>query len=139
MSDWSEKRSEAARIHEQRLQARKDAEHSQAEELLRSFMPAVRNSAVAPQPLRVQGYGGRGSARTGLRGWYLRIDRTAAVSTNGDFYILTAPLSVADRLRGVTPSPSRPPLVLGAGGKDGDSIDLVDAFERVLPGWRDAR
>jgi hypothetical protein len=50
--------------------------------------------------------------------------------------VLTAPLSVLDRLRGVQLTPTPPPLVIGAGGKDGDSIELVAALERLLPGWR---
>ncbi len=136
-SDWAAHRTEAARIQHERLRARQDAEHQRAEALLEQFMNAIARKPVPAQPLRVRGYGGNFSARTNLHGWYLRIDRTAGVSTQGDFYILTAPLSVLDRVRGVHPEPSRPPMVLGAGGKDGDSIDLVDALERVLPGWRE--
>ncbi len=52
--------------------------------------------------------------------------------------MLTAPLTLLDRVRGARVEPQRPPMILGAGGKDGSSIDLVDALERVLPGWRDA-
>jgi hypothetical protein len=36
----------------------------------------------------------------------------------------------------VTPAPSDPPLVLGKGGRDGESIDLADALARVLSGDR---
>jgi hypothetical protein len=32
----------------------------------------------------------------------------------------------------VRPEPSDPPLVLGAGGKDGESLDLDVAIARVL-------
>jgi hypothetical protein len=31
----------------------------------------------------------------------------------------------------VVPEPSDPPLVLGAGGKDGESVDLREALDRV--------
>ena len=58
------------------------------------------------------------------------------MSTEGDFYILTAPLGLRERLRGIRLTPSPPPMVLGAGGRDGDSIDLPDALDRLLPGWR---
>jgi hypothetical protein len=132
--DWARQRTEAAREHAARLAARQDAEHVRAEAMLAEFVTAARAAELPADPLQVKGYGGRGTARTTLRGWYLRQDRTVAVSTDGDFYVLTAPLSVLDRLRGVRPAASRPPLVLGAGGKDGDSIDLADALARLLPG-----
>lgn len=134
--DWAAERTEAARIHAERLQARRDAEHDRAEALLREFAAAAAREHLVPQPLRVLGYGGRGSARTGVQGWYLRTDRTSGMDTEGNFYVLTAPLSPLDRLRGVRPSPTRPPLVLGAGGKDGEALDLTIALERLLPGWR---
>ena len=137
--DWSRQRTEAARLQAERLRARQDAEHARAAALLHDFARAAERTGLPAEPLRVRGYGGRSEARTPLRGWYLRLNRTVAVSTEGDFYVLTAPLSPLDRLRGVRPEPQPPPLILGAGGKDGDSIDLAEALERVLPGWRDAR
>ncbi|PZR52944.1 hypothetical protein DNL40_09840 [Xylanimonas oleitrophica] len=137
MDDWAAQRTEAARVQARLLQARQDAEHERAEALLRAFVPVALRHGPAPEPLQVRGYGGRGTARTALRGWYLRHDRTAGLCVDGHFYVLTAPLGLLDRLRGVRPAPARPPLTLGAGGKDGDSIDLADALERLLPGWRD--
>jgi hypothetical protein len=132
---WARQRAEAVRLQGERLQARQDAEHSRAEALLREFVAAARAAGLVPVPLRVQGYGGRGTARTPLQGWYLRVDRTAGVSADGDFLVLTAPVGLLDRVRGIRPEPRRPPLLLGAGGKDGDSISLTDALERLLPGW----
>jgi len=134
--DWAAQRTEAARVQAERLRARQDAEHAEAEALLRDFVRAAADAGLEPGPLQVQGYGGRGTARTSLRGWYLRHDRTAAVATDGAFYVLTAPLTLVDRVRGARVEPQRPPLVLGAGGKDGSSIELVAALERLLPGWR---
>jgi hypothetical protein len=134
--DWVAQRTEAARVQAERLRARQDAVHQQAEALLREFLPVVQAHGPAPEPLRVRGYGGRGEARTRLRGWYLRFDRTAALGADGNFYMLIAPLSALDRLRGVHPEPARPPMVLGEGGKDGESVELPVALERVLPGWR---
>ncbi|WP_089775466.1 hypothetical protein [Ruania alba] len=135
--DWARQRREAAAEHERRLANRKASESSRAQRLLEEFADAAGRAGLAPQALEVKGYGGRGKARTPLRGWYLRNDGTAAVGTDGAFYVLTAPLSPWERLRGVTPTPKDPPLVLGAGGKDGESIDLPVALERLLPGWRD--
>ncbi|WP_125776003.1 hypothetical protein [Antribacter gilvus] len=137
--DWATQRGEAVRVQAERLHARQDAEHARASALLQQFVAAAVAAGLAPEELQVRGYGGRGVARTPLRGWYLRVDRTAGVSTDGDFYVLTAPLSLLDRVRGVRPLPKKPPMILGAGGKDGDSVELVDALERLLPGWRSRR
>lgn len=134
--EWSRQRAEAVRVQAERLEARQDAEHTRAEAMLREFVAAARTAGLAPEDLQVQGYGGRGTARTGLKGWYLRVDRSAGVSTDGDFYVLTAPIGLLDRLRGVRPETRRPPLVLGAGGKDGESVPLADVLDRLLPGWR---
>ncbi len=135
--DWAAERREAAATHAERLRQRQQAEHDRAAALLRAFV-AVAVDRLPAERLRVLGYGGRGSARSDVTGWYLRSDRTAGVSTEGEFYVLTAPLSARERLLGVTLRPSPPPMVLGAGGKDGDSIDLPDALERLLPGWSEA-
>ncbi|WP_285106115.1 hypothetical protein [Promicromonospora sp. MEB111] len=134
--EWSRQRAEAVRVQAERLEARQDAEHTRAEAMLREFVAAARTAGLAPEDLQVQGYGGRGTARTELKGWYLRVDRSAGVSTDGDFYVLTAPIGLLDRLRGVRPETRRPPLVLGAGGKDGESMPLADVLDRLLPGWR---
>ncbi|UNX56427.1 hypothetical protein MF406_13490 [Georgenia sp. TF02-10] len=133
---WAEQRREAAAEHERMLERRRSGEHERARGLLRRFAAAAAAAGLPAQPLRVQGYGGRGSARTDRTGWYLRADRTAAVGTDGEFYLLTARLGWRDRARGVALAPSEPPAVLGAGGRDGDSIALADALERLLPGWQ---
>ena len=135
---WATERAEAVRVQAERLQARQDAEHTRAEAMLREFAAAARSAGLAPVPLQVQGYGGRGTARTPLHGWYLRVDRTLGVSTDGEFYVLTAPIGLLDRVRGTRPAPRRPPLTLGAGGKDGESLPLAEALDRLLPGWRTA-
>lgn len=137
MQDWAERRTEAAREHEARLHARQQLEHDRARVLLEEFTRVARAEGLPVEPLVVTGYGGRGRARSDVEGWYLRLDRAVGVGTDGEFYVLTAPLGVLDRVRGVRLQPSAPPLVIGAGGKDGDSIDLVDALQRLLPGWRD--
>ncbi|MDR2722834.1 MAG: hypothetical protein LBB54_03800 [Cellulomonadaceae bacterium] len=138
-ADWVAQRTEAARVQAERLAARQNAEHEKAEAVVAEFMPAVQARGPAPQRLFVRGYGGQGQARTSLQGWYLRIDKTAAIGTDGKFYVLIAPLTWWDRLRGIHIQPSRPTMILGEGGKDGDSIDLLVALDRVMPGWKDCR
>ncbi len=132
---WAAKRTEAAAGHLARLEASLEAEHRRAEAMLKVFTRAARAAGLSPVPLRARGYRRSRSARTPLLGWYLRRDEKAAVDTDGNFYLLLTPLSLLDRFRGVTPRPSRPPLVLGAGGRDGDSVPLRVALDRLLPGW----
>jgi len=131
-ADWRDQRREAAAAHEAALIARQRAESDRARALFHEFLVTARERGVAPEPLRAQGYGGRGSFRTGLAGWYLRRDRTVAVGTDGEFYVLTVPGSLTARWRGVSVTPQDPPLVIGAGGKDGESLDLPLALARVL-------
>lgn len=134
--DWAAARRQAAAERERLLAARQDAEHARAGRIVSLFLTVAHAEGLAPQPLRVQGYGS-GSARTGLTGWYLRGDRTVAIDTDGRFYTLTAPLSWIDRVRGYQPTPEPVPLVIGEGGRDGDVIDLRAALERLLPGWEE--
>lgn len=136
---WVDQRTEAAHEHRARLEARAQVEHAKAREIISRFMPVARERGLAPAPLRAKAYSGRGSARSNVSGWYLRHDSSVGLGDDGEFYVLSAPLGPFDRLTGVTLEPSPPPLVLGAGGKDGDSIALVDALERLLPGWRGTR
>ncbi|MPV38138.1 hypothetical protein [Georgenia subflava] len=134
-SSWSEQRRDAAEERAELLARRQRSETARAAALLQRFATAAREARLPTEHLRVQGYGGRGSARGDKLGWYLRGDCTVAVGADGEFYVLTASLGLMDRLRGVTLHPSEPPLVIGAGGKDGDSLSLAAALERLLPGW----
>lgn len=134
--DWAAERSAAASARQAHLEARQDAQHREAEALLAAFAAAATRAGLPTERLRMRGYGGSRSARTHLHGWYLRRDRRAALDAHGNFYLLLAPLSLLDVMRGVRPCPSRPPMVLGAGGRDGDSLTLHAALERLLPGWQ---
>lgn len=133
--DWARQRREAADVHAQRLAQRRAQEHAAARALLARFVVAARDRRLPAEALYVQGPGGRGRARTGVHGWYLRQDRTMGLGTDGTVYRLTAPLSLRERLAGATPVALDPPLVLGAGGKDGESVELRVALDRLLPGW----
>ena len=131
-AQWRAGRREAAAAHADALRRKQEAESAQARELIAAF---VRDAAVhgpAPEPLRAYTYDGRSRLRTPLRGWYLRLDESIGIDTDGRFYLLRAPRSIGGLLRGVTPAASDPPLVLGAGGKDGESIDLADALARLV-------
>lgn len=129
---WREGRREASAAHADALERRRAAESAKARALLADFVATATARGLAPVPLQVQSYDARHRYRTALTGWYLKQNRSVAVSTSGDFYVLTVPSSFRALLRGADLTPSEPPLVLGAGGRDGESIDLSDALARLL-------
>ncbi|SPT53425.1 Uncharacterised protein [Actinomyces bovis] len=133
---WAAQRREAAVERARMLRARQDAEHARAERIARAFITVALREGLPPAPLLARGYKG-GTAGTGLRGWYLRSDQTVALGADGAFYVLTMPLGWRERIAGVKPTPARVPLTVGEGGRDGDVVPLLDALERLLPGWRD--
>ncbi|MGO1317238.1 MAG: hypothetical protein ACTMIR_09425 [Cellulomonadaceae bacterium] len=131
--DWASRRREAARSQAEHLEAARARDTAAAERLIADFVERARSAQVPSTPLLARGYNGRGRFRTGLQGWYLRANKSVAVGQDGRFYILVADGGLLGRLRGVTVAPSPPPLVLGAGGRDGESISLRDALARVAP------
>ncbi len=136
--DWAEKRRQNALTQARRLREREAAESAQASQYLAQFVAAARRERLEPEPLFVQSGDGR-RAKTGLMGWYLKADRSVAVSNSGDFYLLTAPLTLAQRLRGIKIDPSAPTLILGKGGRDGEQIDLTEALSKRIPNWQEAQ
>lgn len=129
---WRHQRAEAAAGQVRRLAERQAAESAQARALIARFLEAARERGLQPEPLYARGYGGKGRYRTGLQGWYLRVNQSAAIDTEGNFYVMTVPGGLRALLQGARPEPSDPPLVLGKGARDGESIDLSEALERVL-------
>ncbi|MCM0676316.1 hypothetical protein NCC78_16695, partial [Micromonospora phytophila] len=87
---------------------------------------------LATTRLTARSYDGRGRYRTRLRGWYIDRARTRAVDVDGRFHLLTVPGGLRARLLGADPEPAPPPLVVGAGGRDGESIPLRTLLARRL-------
>lgn len=137
--DWRAQRAEAARAHAESLARRQAGEHAQARAMLAEFLTEAERRGVAPVPLHARSYDGRFRYRTPLRGWYLRRNQSVAVSTSGDFYVLSVAPSLRALVSGAHPEPSEPPLVLGKGARDGESIDLADALAIVLAEGADRR
>jgi hypothetical protein len=130
--DWAGQRGRAIAAHAAELHRREAAEQQRARELITEFIAAARDRGVPAGPLSAQGYQGRTRYRTGLRGWYLRTDRTLAIGEDGEFYILTVPDSLRARLTGAVVRPAAPRLVIGEGGRDGERISLSELLERRL-------
>lgn len=116
----------------QALERQQAAESKQATALLADFVTQARARGIEPERLHARTYDGRSRYRTNTHGWYLKRDRTVAVGTDGNFYILAVPASLISMLRGAPLTPSAPPLELGRGGRDGQSIPLPEAIEKRL-------
>lgn len=129
---WRDQRSEAAAAHARALEQRQTGESVQARALIADFVRTATERGPEPVHLRARSYDGQSRYRTPLQGWYLRRNESVAVGTDGEFYVLSVPPRLRSLVTGATPVPSEPPLVLGKGGRDGESIDLVDALAIAL-------
>lgn len=132
MTSWREERRQAAAEHAAALERKKAAETAQARQLLEEFVARLRERGVEPEPLRAQVVGSSASYRTTLTGWYLRKNRSLAVDVDGNFYILGVPASLKSRVAGVQVLPSDPPLVVGQGARDGESMPLAELLRLRL-------
>lgn len=131
-ANWREGRREAAAAQAAALERRKAGESAQARELLAGFVQEMRSRGVEPEPLRAQVVGSGASYRTGVIGWYLRRNRSLGVDADANFYILGVPASLKSRLAGVDIRPSDPPLVVGQGARDGESMPLKELLRLRL-------
>lgn len=135
--DWARRRREAAAAQAEALERARAREADAAAALLTAFVADAAAAGLVPVPLVARGYSRGRTYRTSLRGWYLRADASCAVGHDGRFHLLAVPDTA---LGGLLPPalrraevPASPPvLVLGRGGRDGDSVDLADALARLL-------
>jgi hypothetical protein len=101
------------------------AESKQAQVLIDRFVADAKARGIAPQPLRATLYSGK-SVKTDKVGWYLRKNESLAIGDDGSYYVMTVPGGLRERLSGVMLKASPPPLVVGKGGRDGESGDLAE-------------
>lgn len=102
--------------------------------MIREFVHAATEAGIPAEPLVARGYDGRGLYRTNVQGWYLKRDRSVAAGTDGEFYVMSVQGGLTARLRGAQLEPSEPPLELGRGGRDGESLPLDEAIAKRLAG-----
>jgi hypothetical protein len=124
--DWAARRRDAAAEQVARLDRVRATETEQARALLTGFVRDARDRGLKPVPLKARATNGRAVYRTALTGWYLKRNGSLAVDEEGRFYVLSAPPSLASRLRGADVPASDPPLVVGVGGRDGESMPLAE-------------
>ncbi|WP_460743753.1 hypothetical protein [Mariniluteicoccus endophyticus] len=123
-------RRERAREQAAALERARAAEAARAQELIDAFLARAEAEGIAPVPLRATLPGGH-RVRTGLEGWYLRRNELLAIGTDGGYYNLSVPGGLRERLAGVRVEPAPPPLVVGRGGRDGESGDLAEYLDRI--------
>jgi hypothetical protein len=115
--------------------ARARSESLQAQKLIDEFVVTAKAKGIAPHPLRAKLYSGQ-AVRTDKVGWYLRKNQSVAIGDDGSYYVLAVPGGLRERLSGVKLTPSPPPLVVGEGGRDGETAALADFLQwRLEPGW----
>jgi hypothetical protein len=137
--DWRASRRAAFEAHAQAQRRAQEAESEQARPLVEEFVRRAREQGLAPGPLRALSYSGSATYRTALRGWYLQPAGPLAIGEDREFYILIAAGGLAGRLRGVDVVSSPPPLEIGRGARDGESMSLRELLEWRLAAGNDFR
>jgi hypothetical protein len=131
-ASWPQQRRAAADEHIAALDRRKAVETEQAAEHVAEFVRDARARNLATTRLRAGSHNGRTTYKTPLEGWYIKRNQTLAIAVDGKYYILSAPASLLARVTGVVVQPSDPPLVVGAGGRDGESMPIADLLRQRL-------
>ncbi|HWS35362.1 MAG TPA: hypothetical protein VN408_21825 [Actinoplanes sp.] len=129
---WREEQRHAVAVRAAALDADRAAEARKAEALLDDFVRRAVEAGLRPHVLTARSLDGRATYKTHVRGWYLKADRSVAAGEDGEFYVLTVAPSLRARFAGADLSPSIARLVVGAGGRDGESIPLATLLERRL-------
>ncbi|MFE9917277.1 hypothetical protein ACFYPG_19200 [Micromonospora sp. NPDC005553] len=130
--EWRDQQRQAVRAHADADARRRAAEQAEAAKLVAWFVAEAARRGLRTTRLVARGYDGRGRYRTRLTGWYVDRAETRAVDVAGRFHLLTVPGGLRARLFGADPEPSPAPLVVGAGGRDGESIPLRTLLTRLL-------
>jgi hypothetical protein len=129
---WRAERGRAFAAHAAEDARRRAAEVAQARELVAQFVRQARERDLRQTALAARAFNARSTYRTRLRGWYLKSDRSIAIGGDGEFYLLTVPATLVARFTGARVEPQEPRLVIGAGGRDGESIPLDVLLRRRL-------
>ncbi len=127
------------RAHAEAAAREREAEQAEAAELVARFAAEALRRGLRAGRLTATGHDGRGRYRTRITGWYVDRAHSRAVDTDGRFYLLTVPPGLRARLLGADPPPSPPPLVVGRGGRDGESVPLATLLSRRLDAGDDWR
>ena len=125
-------RAERAAYHLQAQQRRSEQESAKAQVLVDRFVSQATRQGLATEELTARPWSGRGRYRTGVVGWYLRRDRSVGIGADGGFYVLVVAPERFGRWRRVPVAPTPPPLQVGQGARDGESVTLDELLEMRL-------
>jgi len=131
-ADRRAERSEQAAYHLAAQQRRSEEESAKAQVLIDRFVAQATEAGLATEELRARPWSGRGQYRTGVIGWYLRRDRSLGVGIDGGYYALVVAPERFGRWRRVRLPPTPPPLQVGRGARDGESVALDVLLETRL-------
>jgi len=135
--DRREERAAQADYHVAAQQRRDEEESARAQVILDGFVERATQAGLATEALTVRPWSGGGRYRTGVVGWYLKRDQSVGVDTEGRFYVLVVAPHRLGRWRTVTIEPTPPPLQVGKGGRDGDSVALDTLLQKRME-WADS-
>jgi hypothetical protein len=124
VNTWPHQRRQAFAAHAAALDRQRAAETARARGLLAEFVREMGRRGHPPVRLRARVPDSRRTYRTNLTGWYLRRNRSLAVSVAGDLYLLDTARSLRAWLVGARLRPIDPPLRIGVGARDGESMPL---------------
>ena len=130
---------ERADYHVRMQEQRRARESAKAQVLIDEFVGTARDRGLATTELSARTWSGSRRYGTGVQGWYLRLDRSVGVDPDGRYYVLLVPPRPLARFRGVEVAPSDPPLQVGEGARDGESIALSELLRLRLEGGDDFR
>ena len=125
-------RHENAAAHAEALRQRSEQESAEAQKMVDRFVARASESGLPIEELTARPWSGRGRYRTGVVGWYLRRDRSVGVGEDGGYYVLVVAPQRFGRWRTITLEPSPPPLQVGKGARDGESVALDVLLESRL-------
>ena len=129
-------RAERANYYVEAQRRRSEQESAEAQVLVDRFVAQATQAGLATEELTARPWSGRGRYRTGVVGWYLRRDRSVGVGLDGGYYVLVVAPERFGRWRTVPVDPSPPPLQVGQGARDGESVALDVLLEMRLH-WSD--
>lgn len=127
-----------ADYHVEAQRRRKAAESAKAQVLIDRFVARATELGLPTEELTSRPWSGRSRYRTGVTGWYLKQDRSVGVSPDGHYYELVVPPERFGRWRTVPIAPAPPPLQVGQGARDGESVAL-DVLLDLRFQWPDAQ
>ena len=129
------RKAERAAYHVEAQRRRDEEESAKAQVLVDRFVQQAGERGLPTEELLARPWSGRGRYRTGVVGWYLRHNGTIGVGVDGRYYVLVVPPVRFGRWRTVRVHPSPPPLQMGQGARDGESISLDALLQLRLDSW----